>query len=152
MQGWEGNWCLSIYAAFARYHTIGNAGEPLVCLREYRLWWHSLAQWEEFLTTSFGRLSVILAISTPLPCVAFIFTAFDVCLLSLLYMHFAFVSWEITVSRHTFLLVGHWAARTTFTSYDIMIPVPGDELVLGCSDLGRFNGGCLWCARESIRR
>lgn len=27
--------------------------------------------------------------------------------LSLLYMHFAFVSWEITVSRHTFLLVGH---------------------------------------------
>lgn len=46
-------------------------------------------------------------------------------------MWFAFVSWEIASFFGTFLLVGHRAARTIFTPYDVMIPVSGNELVLG---------------------
>lgn len=90
-------------------------------------------------------------ISTPFPILPSALLPLMYVFLSLLCMHFAFISWDITVSQDTFLLVGHSAARTTFTPCDIMIPVPDDELVLSWSALGRFSGGCLWYAKESIR-
>lgn len=134
---------------FARYHIIGNVweqlwGSPYVPLRPLGLVAFSCS-----IRTLFWRLSSYCVYSFPLYC-------FHLYCLWWMSSYYFFVCTLLllagkSVCQHTFLLVGYWAARTTFMPYDIMIPVPGDELVFDWSALGRFSSGCLWYAKESIR-
>lgn len=152
MRGWGGNWFLSTYIAFARYHINGNAWEQLCGAAYVPLRALGLVTF----SCSFSRRSPSghchSSVSALFPYIAFIFTAFGVCLpITYFFVRtLLLLAWKLQFLRH-FLLVGHWALRTAFTPDNGMIPVLSDELVPGCSVLGMFNSGCLQYAKEFIK-